>query len=379
MSSIREDSPKLFTTNGSAETMDLSFQKESSINSSVDSTAAGHQRVHNREDLGTELAEDDVADNAASKDGDCIENHESSFCASLVMEQQLRRQRDITARASSLYGTCGSTPSSTFTPTAVPATSADSSPSSPRTSTSRAPSAVVSTSLFNSSLFRQPRTLRDLLAWRQELMEARMRELAEQQQQQRRGSDNFCWGVGGGYPGNEGCPLPTNATQLAIEIPASPCRSLSSRPTSLQGFLSAQSSVMPTRRSTGAGGHPYDVVEARQAPVSTESPLYSPFHRAHPSPKSLGRRSTSCFSPVTPSSGPLSPALPRGRALRRRDGQGESSQWQECPAGRLPHDDCMELSVAGTFLRLLMFLLMLAIVFDPTLLTGGGRGAFFLY
>lgn len=224
-------------------------------------------------------------DEESGEESDCaIALHEDSFYASLIAAQQLRGQHDTTKR----IGSGGAPSSSTHTSTEK-SDSCDVGPLSLRSHRLRAQSAVMRASISSENGSEPPRTLQELLAWRQELLEARLREQAPalHRQQQLPSTAGLSRSLRSNASQREGSQHSSCTSLRTPGLNSPPSLSLSTRPASSH-FPLASTPLQPEEHTLVA----HDLQLKSEAPPTCE-------RRHHSRPRvSLPQRRTAPQPPL---------------------------------------------------------------------------------
>lgn len=333
-------------------------------------------------------AGDEEADAEEEEDeggrSDAIANHEDSFYASLIMAQQLWGQRDTTAR----IGSRGSVAPSTAYTATDRSDSGNVGHLSSRSRPSPALSAATGTSPSSPNTPQvAPRTLHDLLAWRQELLETRIRDHTAAQQHNTQANLHTNWSFASGRSVNTNFEQLPSSARLAPQLlsplslsqePRQPSFTFSdARSPASQREEGEDLRTVPTQhetrlplvlgvRSTDGYSHPsahYTVPSAAAAlPHFRPSPILQP----QMTPTSTGSSAVRTRR-TTPHAAGFATAAGDGAVARMRSEQDY----------RLMVDDEFHQPFLTRMVVTALLFLLLFVIFDSPFLPGGSTGIFF--
>jgi hypothetical protein len=235
------------------------------------------------------------------------------FYASLIAARQLRRQRDATE------GGLSATTAALVSPVQ--------------------PSLVFNSSLTAIDASQSPRTLQDLLTWRQNMLETRMREHARQD------SADPSWSVNSPAVRNEAFTRSTwSAGLLTPQTPPTPCT-----------VLNSQSPLPHERRHT----HTTEAGEGEKGEKGS-CPEAALHHAASPG------------SAAHPSSHPASSGMPSRTASHLLDVTPHTPTSEEIYEMVHIHDIGVGHAIFARIGLSLLLLLVLSLIYDAPFLPGGG-------
>jgi hypothetical protein len=249
----------------------------------------------------------------AEEENTSFANHGDPLYASLIAAQQLRRQRDATE------GGLSATTAALVSPVQ--------------------PSLVFNSSLTAIDASQSPRTLQDLLTWRQNMLETRMREHARQD------SADPSWSVNSPAVRNEAFTRSTwSAGLLTPQTPPTPCT-----------VLNSQSPLPHERRHT----HTTEAGEGEKGEKGS-CPEAALHHAASPG------------SAAHPSSHPASSGMPSRTASHLLDVTPHTPTSEEIYEMVHIHDIGVGHAIFARIGLSLLLLLVLSLIYDAPFLPGGG-------